>query len=272
MGKALVLPNVNFSSNKLATVVIANDVPCTGISLSQATLTFAELSTETLTASVTPANTTDLITWESSDTSVATVSGGVVTAVGLGTANILATCGSQSAVCVVDVAIEYSGDDLVPYLHRLLSGTDISAGKDYIGTYTADAAAYRKMVSYFASAAPASGHRALSGTLEDYNGKYPIMIPKNATSIIIEPESGTTLYTTSGGTYGFLDSTQLSSRITTTADKGTKAITNLAGIPATNNKYVIQIPDDVDGLDSFAITAIFANEVSEAPDITISFA
>lgn len=57
----------------------------------------------TLTATVTPANSTDLVTWSSSDTSVATVSGGKVTALKEGTATITATAGSQSKSCTVTV-------------------------------------------------------------------------------------------------------------------------------------------------------------------------
>lgn len=50
-----------------------------------------------------PSNTTDEITWESSNTSVATVANGVVTAVGNGTANVTVRCGTYSATVPVNV-------------------------------------------------------------------------------------------------------------------------------------------------------------------------
>ena len=51
----------------------------------------------TLTASVLPADTTDKVTWSTSDQAVATVEDGVVTAVAIGTATITATAGDVQA-------------------------------------------------------------------------------------------------------------------------------------------------------------------------------
>lgn len=79
-------------------------VPCTGISLPANTLTFTAEGTQTLTATVTPEGCTDTVTWESSNTSVATVNGGMVTAIGNGDAVITATCGKHSANCSVSVS------------------------------------------------------------------------------------------------------------------------------------------------------------------------
>lgn len=102
MGKALVIKNVNFGANKLTTVQLENEVPCTGISLSESTLTLENVgTTETLTATVTPADTTDAIVWSTSDPNVVDVVSGVLTVVGVGTVTITATCGEQSASCDV---------------------------------------------------------------------------------------------------------------------------------------------------------------------------
>ncbi len=102
MGKALVLKNTDFSTNKLTTVTLINNIPCTGVSLSDSTKAVSAVgSTFTLTATVTPANTTDTVEWTSSDPAVATVNGGVVTQTGVGSATITATCGEQSATCAV---------------------------------------------------------------------------------------------------------------------------------------------------------------------------
>ena len=60
--------------------------------------------TVTLTATVSPANTTDTVTWSSNDSSVATVDAyGVVTGVSQGTATITAKAGDKTASCTVTV-------------------------------------------------------------------------------------------------------------------------------------------------------------------------
>ena len=82
-------------------------VAVTGVSVAPTTATVAAGSTESLTATVAPANATDkAVTWSSSDTTVATVSDeGVVTGVAAGSANITVTThdGSFTATCAVTV-------------------------------------------------------------------------------------------------------------------------------------------------------------------------
>lgn len=79
-------------------------VPATGISLNKSTTTIYTGANETLIATVEPNDTTDTVTWTSSNTAVATVdTNGKVTAAATGTATITATAGSQSASCVVTV-------------------------------------------------------------------------------------------------------------------------------------------------------------------------
>ena len=103
MGKALVLQNVNFSSNKLATVTIVRDVRCTSIALSQSSISIGAGFSYTLVPTLAPSNTTDLVTWLSSNNNIAVVLDGVVTGVAAGTATITATCGSFSDTCTVTV-------------------------------------------------------------------------------------------------------------------------------------------------------------------------
>ena len=80
------------------------NAPITGISLDKETLSLTEGEAETLTATIKPSNATDkTITWTTSNSAVATVDGGVVTAVKAGTATITATAGGYSASCVVTV-------------------------------------------------------------------------------------------------------------------------------------------------------------------------
>lgn len=80
----------------------------TGVSLSSNTLTLDVGESEALTATITPSNATDKsVTWESSDTNVAIVENGTVTAVGVGSTTITATAADGSgeyATCTVTVS------------------------------------------------------------------------------------------------------------------------------------------------------------------------
>lgn len=80
------------------------NVPCTGITLDLPSLTFTDTTKQTLTAQVTPSDTTDTVTWESSDASIATVSNGVVTPKGNGNCTITVTCGGYSTTCEVNIS------------------------------------------------------------------------------------------------------------------------------------------------------------------------
>ncbi len=79
--------------------------PLTSIALNKSSTTLTEGDSETLSVTYTPTNTTDskIVTWSSNDSSVATVSGGKVTAVNAGTATITAKVGSKTATCSVTV-------------------------------------------------------------------------------------------------------------------------------------------------------------------------
>mgnify|MGYP001852239130 CR=1 FL=1 len=77
------------------------------ITISQETASVEVGSTVTLTAT---ASDESAITWSSSDTDVATVSGGVVTGVSAGTATITATSGDAKATCAITV-VEAGGVD-----------------------------------------------------------------------------------------------------------------------------------------------------------------
>ena len=104
MSKALVIKNVDFSTNKIETDVFSDIVPCTGIVVTPSEISFSEIGdTQELTIIKTPANTTEAVQITSSDQSVCTVSNGVVTCVGYGTATITVTCGEASDTCSVEL-------------------------------------------------------------------------------------------------------------------------------------------------------------------------
>ena len=86
----------------------AEDIPATGVSLNETSLSIDRRlhSTVTLTATVAPANATNkAVTWTTSDNAVATVSDGVVTLLKAGNATIAATTvsGGHTATCSITV-------------------------------------------------------------------------------------------------------------------------------------------------------------------------
>ena len=87
------------------------DVDATSITLDKTTLVVEVDDTATITATVLPSDVTDsTVTWTSSDTTVATVTDGVVVAVGVGNATITATThNGLTATCNVSVVIDATG-------------------------------------------------------------------------------------------------------------------------------------------------------------------
>ena len=106
-------------NGKKATVSVTvskdpNYVAVTGISVSPKTVTLTKGDTESITATVTPSNATNkTVTWTTSDSSVATVSNGVITAKGVGDCTITATT-SNGKTATVSVTVEGSGSVVLP--------------------------------------------------------------------------------------------------------------------------------------------------------------
>ena len=87
-----------FSGTKSATVAVQS------ITLSDTEKSIVEGSSYSLSVTYNPTNATDKsTTWTSDNEKVATVSGGRITAVSVGTANITAKCGNATATCKVTV-------------------------------------------------------------------------------------------------------------------------------------------------------------------------
>lgn len=103
------------SSGRMMTAVVYIDftvtnrptVKVSGISLNKTSLTLVKGQSDTITAIVTPSDAANKnIVWKSSNTAIATVSGGTIRAVGTGTATITATAADGSgktASCIVTV-------------------------------------------------------------------------------------------------------------------------------------------------------------------------
>lgn len=89
---------------KIAVLPDETKIACTAITINTTELSFTQLGeTKQLITAVTPPNTTDIISWKSSNVEVATVTAGLVKAVGYGAAKITVTCGTQTAICHVNV-------------------------------------------------------------------------------------------------------------------------------------------------------------------------
>ena len=113
--------------DRTATCTVTVKASCTELLLgtSVGTLDVSGTKTTTLQVSKTPSNTTDAVTWESSNINVATVSNGTVTAIAPGTVTITARCGSKSASHTLTVKASCTGVSLSKSTYTLdISGTD----------------------------------------------------------------------------------------------------------------------------------------------------
>ena len=103
--------------------------PVSGISLNKSTLTMCENENYTLTATITPSNATNKdVGWSSSNTSVATVSNGVITALNVGTTTITATTvdGGMTASCNITVLAKVTSVSLDKYEATLCENETIT--------------------------------------------------------------------------------------------------------------------------------------------------
>ena len=110
-----------------ATCSVTVTQPVTGVSLNTNTLNLNIGGTSTLTATVSPSNANNKnVTWSSSNTSIATVSNGVVTAIASGITTITVTTsdGGFTATCQVTV--------INPSIHKIITGT-VAHQKIYVG-------------------------------------------------------------------------------------------------------------------------------------------
>lgn len=104
--------------------ITAAAVPATSVTLDKTEATLYPSQTTTLTTTIAPENTTDTITWTSSDAAVATVADGVVTAVAAGTATITAKANDE-AVATCTITVKSIGTETAP-----LSVTELKALAD----------------------------------------------------------------------------------------------------------------------------------------------
>lgn len=103
-GQTQITVTVDGQTASCTVTVTPRTISVESITLNKPQLSLVKGATETLTATVLPTTATDkAVTWESSDTAVATVENGVVTAVAAGNATITAKAGEKTATCAVTV-------------------------------------------------------------------------------------------------------------------------------------------------------------------------
>lgn len=113
--------------------------PCTAITLNKSTLSFTTSDTQTLTATVTPTDTTDSVIWSVSPTGICTVENGVVTPVSNGECVITAKCGEKTATCNVAVSGIVKTYSITNNLLNVInsnSATSITNDSSYTATLT----------------------------------------------------------------------------------------------------------------------------------------
>ena len=145
--------------------VTAALVPVSGVTLNKDSLALGVGDTETLTATVAPANAANQsVTWASSAPSVATVdAAGKVTAVAPGTATITATTvdGGFTAICTVTVR---------PYIPPANPNYRITVEATQGGTVTADPTAAKAGATVTLTPAPDAGYQVGSVAVTDRFG------------------------------------------------------------------------------------------------------
>lgn len=178
MAKTIVIKGVDYTANALDKVSFES-VPCTGISFAESSYSILNTDPVEVEYSVTPADTTDAVIWESSDTDVVTVNNGIITANGIGTATVTATCGEYSASATVTVSIAY-----IPKWYFYYMGT----GNNY--TYTNSSGTGRML-------AGGTGNQATEYVFVGGSGGADlsaIKLPKNTGRVKISVSDAAKLY------------------------------------------------------------------------------
>ena len=129
IGEATVTAKAGEKSDFITITVVAKTLPVTGLSLNPSSITLKVGESQTITANVTPQDATDKnVSWESSNSDVASVNNGIVTGITPGSVTITATVnGGKTADCSVTVKANLApsvtiGSDHISAVSAVLSG------------------------------------------------------------------------------------------------------------------------------------------------------
>lgn len=168
--------------------VNAKTIAVTGITLDKTSLALKTDESQTLNATVVPADATDkTVTWTTSDAKVATVSNGVVKAVAPGNATITATAGGKTATCTVTVIPTYTttitpADQKEVMVEVAFSDVNkVQADVDKIADFSADKEVVINLNGKDYTAKVENGHVTIGGKLIAESEQA-----KNATSVTIK--------------------------------------------------------------------------------------
>ena len=232
--------------------------------------------TSTLSATVAPSDATDKsVTWSSSNTAVATVNNGVVTAISAGTATIkVTTANGKTATCEVTVSILASGVSLNNTTLSLLKGNTETlfatvAPDDTTDKSLAWSTSDENVVTVNNGVVTAVGVGTATITVTTANGKtatcevtvnvsvYEISLDKTFVSLV----EGETITITA--TLSPIDATDLSV-IWTSSDQSVATIDSNGKITAVSNGISVIIATTANGLSSYCTVTVTKAEVSAA--------
>ena len=274
MGKALLIRDADFSVNKLDTVEIGTPVPCTGLTLSASTGTMQKVgSTLTLTATVTPADTTDAVLWATSDANVAEVAAGVVTQKGVGTVTITATCGEETASCVFTCTQAYASFDLTCDTG---GGLIMASGHNNLALQSNTR--YMRVVL---AASADGGYQAATNTDPSV---YAIPIPYGSTTVTIglPATTGTSAGNISTFNRNYLDNFDKQTSVANVdAAKALKSVSDVAGggsptLPTGLTSFTINLADEApEGANAMMFNLVATNGSAASAwtgTVTVTFA
>lgn len=262
MSRTIVIPDANFTVNRLDVVELGDIIPCTGLEISQDSIAFTAIgATQTLTLTKTPADTTQRVYWSTSNGDVASVADGVVTCIGVGSCTITATCGGQTVSCSVTATVTYSSSDVAWTNGMAILLRD---GYDYISNND-DAPKQR---TYYVSTNVLNGYR-MGANETKFSGKYPIPIPHNSSNIKI---TYTDWFSRSTQKWALLNSQEMATMAEGAECAKVYAINNDAS-PSTSgsNKYFNINLENVDpNVDSFIFNLGAATKEASTLSTTIT--
>lgn len=176
---------------------LAEDKPCTAISLNTNNLTFTSTDTQTLITALTPADTTDTVSWSVNPTGICTVEDGVVTPTANGNCVITAKCGEQTATCNVTVSgitTQYTITNNLTNCATSNTATSVEKNSKYLATITPNSGCTLDNVRVTMGGTDITNTSVSNGVITINSVTGNIIITANATKEIINEVKNGYLY------------------------------------------------------------------------------